>query len=342
MRRKIVLYKAEGAGTGVEEEVLRAAGCHDKYRLVRMDADDDEAFFREAEDADGVILVYTDLREQNLKRLKNCKVLAVHAVGFNNIDLKAATELGVCVCNTPTYCVDEVAAHTVALALDGIRKISQMNLLVRQGRWPYVTDCGKMRGTRGMTYGLVSFGNIPRRIPELLKPFGMRFIAYDPHVEDGILAEFGVERAESLESLFARSDCVSVHSPLLPATRRMISKAQFDAAKPGLVLVVTGRGGVVDEAALRDALLDGRVSFAGLDVLESELPESEEADGATPLAGLDNVVITPHIAYYTEDSLDRCRAQAMEQVVSVLEGGKLPAHLVNKEVDGRARFQMAP
>jgi D-3-phosphoglycerate dehydrogenase len=339
MKHKIVLYNTEGVGTDVEEKTLKNAGCSDKFQLIRIDGDDDEAFFKEAADAEGAIIVYTDMTGENLRRLPNCKILTIHAIGVNNIDLKAATELGICVGNVPTYCLEEVAVHTVAMVLDGVRKISQMDRLVRQGQWPDVADCGKIYNTKGRTHGLVAFGNIPRRVSELLGAFGIRVVAYDPYVGDAVFAKYGVKRADTLESLFAQSDYISVHSPLLPATRHMIGKAQFDAARPGAIFVVAGRGGVVDEAALKDAVLSGRISFAALDVIENEVIEGA-VDKVSPLMGLSQVVMTPHTAYYSEDALVLCRVQAMEQIIEVLEEKKLPSYLVNKDVAGRARFQV--
>jgi D-3-phosphoglycerate dehydrogenase len=341
MKHRVVLYNTEGAGTEVEEKTLTDAGCRDRFQLIRIDGDDDEAFFKEAADADGAIIVYTDMTRRNLERLPHCKILAIHAIGVNNIDLKAATEFGICVGNVPTYCLEEVAVHTVAMVLDGVRKISQMDRLVRRGQWPGVADCGKIYNTKGRTYGMVAFGNIPQRISELLRPFSIRTVAYDPYAGDAVFAKYGVERADTLESLFAQSDYISVHSPLLPATRHMIGKAQLDAAKPGAVFVVTGRGGVVDEAALKAAVLSGRISFAALDVIENEVTEGA-VDTLSPLMGLSQVVMTPHTAYYSEDALVLCRVQAMEQVIEVLEEKKLPSYLVNKDVAGKARFQNQP
>jgi D-3-phosphoglycerate dehydrogenase len=322
--------------------MLKDLGCGDKFRLVVVNSLDDEDFFKEAADADGVMIVYTPMTRPNLERMPNCKVVAIYSIGVNTIDLDAATDLGICVCNVPTYCLEEVAVHTFALMLDGVRKITQIDKFVRQGKWPNIPEYREIGGaydTRGKTYGFVSFGNIPQRISEFIKPFGINAVAYDPYVSDEILAKCGVKRAPDLESLFAQSDYISVHSPLLETTKHMISKEQFDVCKHGAILVVTGRGGVVDEAALKDAVLSGRISYAALDVLEKETGATTIASNVTPLADLDRVVITSHVAFYSEDSVVRCRAQALEQVVDILENKKLPAHLVNKGVIGKSRFQ---
>ncbi len=330
-KHKVVLYNTEGVGTTIEEQVL-TNGKYDNFNLIRIDGDNDERFFAEAQNADGVIIVYLKTDREALSKLKSCKVLTIHAIGVNNIDLKAATEFGICIGNVPDYCIEEVATHTVGMALDCARKITQLDRSVREGKWD-VYAAGKMYRTKGRTYGLVAFGNIPRRIAELLKPFGMKLVTYDPFVSDEILKQYGVERAESLESLFAQSDYISVHTPLLPTTRHLIGKELFDVIKPGAVVIATGRGGVIDEDALKAAIESGRVTAAAIDVIENE--------GAvtSPLMGMDQVIMTPHAAYYSEDSCDECRVKAMEQVVEVLEHKKLPRYLVNKDVDGVARFQ---
>ncbi|MDR3295362.1 MAG: C-terminal binding protein [Clostridiales Family XIII bacterium] len=337
-QHKVVLYNTEGTGIGVEEKVLRDMGCYDKFNLVRIDGDRDDDFFKEAADADGVIIVYIDMNRENFEKLPNCKVLTIHAIGVNNIDQKAATDLGICVGNVPTYCLEEVAVHTIAMVLDGARKITQMDRRVRRGEWPDVTGCGKIFNTMGKTYGLVAFGNIPRRIAEIAKEFGMRVIAYDPFVAKEEFEQNVVRRVDTLEELFAESDYISVHTPRLPSTYHMIGKKQFDALKPGAVFVVTGRGGVVDEDALKAAITSGKVSFAAFDVLENEISLGEVESGS-PLMGMEEVVMTPHTAYYSEESLVQCRIDAMKQIVEVLEGKKLPSYLVNKDVAGKARFQ---
>lgn len=335
---KIAMYNTEGVGTEIEEQYLREAGLLDRFRLVRLDGDCDETFLSEASDADGVIIVYLNMTKANFERLKKCQVMTLHAIGVNNIDQKAASELGICVGNVPAYCIEEVAVHTVGMILDGVRRLSEFDRKVRQGKWPDVTACGKLHRTTGKTHGFVSFGNIPRRITELLKPFGLKMAAYDPYTSDDVFEKYGVERVDTIEGLFSKSDYISVHTPLLPSTRHMVSKKQFDSVKPGAVFVVTGRGGVVDEEALREAILNGLIVYAGIDVVEQEV-SGDSSYNISPLIGLEQVVMTPHVAYYSEDSLVECRIQALQQVIEVLIEKKLPRYLVNKDVAGKARFQ---
>lgn len=327
---KIVLYNTEGIDTSIEEKVLSEKKCHN-YRLVRIDSDNDEDFLKEAEDADGVIIVYTNMNNSVFKRLKKCQVVTTHTIGVNNIDLKAATENGICIGNAPDYCVEEVAVHTVALALDCARRISFLDRRVRAGEWD-IMPAGKIFRTSGKTYGLVSFGKIPRRVSELLKPFGFKIIAYAPSVEDEILKQKGVGRAETIEDLFAESDFISVHAPLSTANYHFIGKKQFDVVKEGAIIIATGRGGVIDEGALKEAIQKGRVVAAGIDVIEDETTHK------TVLMGMDEVVMTPHSAYYSENACDEVRVKAMEQILEVLEQKKAPKYLLNKDVIANARF----
>lgn len=328
---KVVLYNTEGTGTDVEEKVLKNNNI-DNIDLLRIDGDKDELFMKEAADADGVVVVYTQMTKEVMSKLPQCKVITTHSIGVNQIDLGAATELGICVGNVPDYCVEEVAVHTIALMLDSARKITALDRSVRSGAWD-VYAAGKLHRTKGKNYGLVSFGNIPRRVSQLVKAFGMNIFAYDPFVENAVFENYGVKRVDSIEELFGISDFVSVHSPLLSQTKHMIGKKQFEAAKDHMVLIATGRGGVINEHDLKAALESGKIAAAGVDVIEDE-----EANTCC-LKNMSNVTMTPHSAYYSEDANEEVRVKAMMQINQVLNEKKLPTYLVNKEVDGNARFQ---
>ncbi|MDR0854513.1 MAG: C-terminal binding protein [Clostridiales Family XIII bacterium] len=324
---KVIIYNGEGNGVDVEKAQLQAEGLSDKFNIIRMDGDLDEEFFAEAADADGIIACYTQFDRARLSGLRRCKVIAVHAIGVNNIDLEAASELGIAICNTPTYCIEEVAVHTIAMMLDGARKLTQFDRKIQGGAWPSVSGCGRIYRTKGRTYGLVAFGNIPKRIAQLAQAFGMNVIAYDPFCKPIDFEKTGVRRADTLEELFQTSDYISVHTPLLPETKHMIGKAQFDVVRRGAIIVATGRGGVIDELALKDAINEGKISFAALDVIENEVTLAGSSD--SPLMGMDEAIFTPHAAYYSEDSLIQCRSEAISQVCDVLERKIRPFAQVN-------------
>jgi len=321
---KIVLYNTEGTGTFIEEQVLQHRG-QKNFKLIRISGNKDEEFLKEAADADGVSIVYFNMDETAMTKLARCRIIAAQCIGVNNIDLPAATRRGIFVSNVPDYCIEEVAVHTLGLVLDCARRITQLDRSVQAGVWDF-ESAGKIHRTKGKTYGLVSFGSIPRRVAELLKPFGMTLIAYDPFVSDEVFKTAGVERAESLEDLLSCCDYISVHTPLSPQTKHMIGKAQLSRIKPGAVLVCTGRGGVIDEADLKEALLSGTIAAVAMDVIEDEIQYTSE------LIGLKNVIITPHAAYYSEEALDEVRTKAMAQVIQVLVDKELPKYLVNKDM----------
>lgn len=321
-KKKIVMINTEGTGKSVEEDYLKRNGLTD-YNLIRIDSDNDEDFFNEAKDADGVIIVYQNMNEEAFSRLDNCKVLTTQCIGVNNIDLKAATRHNVYIGNVPDYCIEEVAVHTIALFLACVRQIGLYDRSIREGKWD-VNVGQKLHRTKGKTYGLVSYGNIPRRIAELLQPFGIRVITYDPYAPESAFENGCAERVDTLEELLAQSDYISVHTPLLDSTRHMLGKEQFAAMKDGAVVITTGRGGVIDETALKEAIESGKISAAGIDVLE------DEKNYTSVLKGLDNVIMTPHAAYYSEDALIEVREKAISQIIEVLEENKKPTYLVNK------------
>lgn len=331
-KKKVVLFNTEGFGKDVEENYLRKLGYIDQIELLRVDSDDSNAFFREASDADGAIIMYTPMTDGNLAKLKKCQVLVVHAIGVNNIDLHAATKYGICIGNVPDYCIEEVAVHTIALFLNCVRGVAEADRSVRAGLWD-VYAAGHLHRTAGRTYGMVAFGNIAQRVAAILKPFGMKLIAYDPFAADDAFERHSVERAPTPEYLFANSDYISIHSPLTESTRHMVNRKLLSVIKPGAILINTSRGGLIDEVALREALEDGRVAAAGLDVIENE------TGAESVLIGMERVTITPHSAFYSEESCIEEREKAILQVAEVLIEGKLPRYLVNRDVSGTARFQ---
>jgi D-3-phosphoglycerate dehydrogenase / 2-oxoglutarate reductase len=328
---KIVVYNTTvGKERDIEEAVLSRGGFDD-FELVRVDGSDDEAFLREAEDADG-LCVWAYLDKLKYERLAKCKIVVSPGIGVDRFNLKDATDCGVCIVNVPDYCIEDVAVHTAALILDCVRRLTCLDRDVRKGGWR-VLACGKMYRMNGRTYGLMSFGNIPRRVAELMKPFGVRMIAYDPFVPDEVFNKVGVERAETVKQLFTESDYISIHTPHTADTHHMIGKEELGFMRDGSIIVVTGRGGVADEGALKDALLNGKIGCAGIDVIENEI------ENTSVLFGLDNVVITPHSAYYTEESRNDLRRKTIEAIVYTVREKKAPKNLINKDVLGRARFE---
>jgi D-3-phosphoglycerate dehydrogenase len=268
-----------------------------------------------AHDADAVLVTYAKLPGELLKEFTRCKVIGRFGLGVDNIDIPAAARLGITVTYVPDYCLHEVSDHAIALLLALARKIAFSNRLVQSGRWE-VPPIVPLRRLDGQVLGLIGFGNIPRAIAPKAKAFGLRVIAYDPYVSATVMKALGVEAA-SFEDLLGRSDFVSIHAPLLPATRGLMNEAAFAKMKKGAFVLNTARGPLIDEPALVAALDSGHLGGAALDVVTIEPPA-----GNSPLLGRDNVILTPHTAFYSVEALDELQTKCASDVARVLLGEK--------------------
>jgi len=264
-----------------------------------------------------VVDVNTPVTAAVLDGLDDLQVVARAGVGIDNIDVSAAAENGVTVTNVPEYCTDEVATHTVTLLLDCVRTLTAYDRDVRDGGWGWEWTRPVHR-VRGRTLGLVSFGPIARRVRDQLRGFDLDVIAYDPYVDAEEMADADVEKV-ALETLYERADYVSLHAPLTESTAEMIDADALAAMRDDAILVNTGRGGLVDEGALRAALADGTIAAAGLDVLAEEPPTADH-----PLVGLDNCIVTPHAAWYSEEARDDLNAAVAANVEAGLAGETPP------------------
>ncbi|MEQ8197164.1 MAG: C-terminal binding protein [Clostridiaceae bacterium] len=274
--------------------------------------------------ADGIMLDYDTVPRELMQQLPNCKIIALQSIGYNTIDIEAATENNTCVTNVPGFCVEEVALHAVGLMIDLVRKISYYDRSVRKGYWdPFMGE--KTYRMTGKTIGLIFFGAIPQAMMPMLKALKLNILVYAPRSSKEFIEKWGAEKAETLEELMEKSDFVSIHTPLTPETAGMISEEQINRMKPAAFLINTSRGAIVDEKALIKALKEKRIAGAGLDVIEDEKNHNSE------ILQLENVVVTPHAAFISEDSLLEGRRRALEQVVMRLSKGILPEHLVNKD-----------
>lgn len=329
---KIVTYNSSvGSGDAELEWSILNRGGEGEFEHVHVDTGNEEVFYKEAADADG-ICAWTPMARAEYERLKQCKIIVAPAIGADRFDLRDATECGIAIANVPDYCGEDVAFHTVAMMLDCVKKITFLDRTVRGGKWDDKL-CGKSFRMAGKTYGLASFGRIPQRVVEMMRPFGVDFIAYDPFVPDSVFSDNRVSRAETLEELFEKSDFISVHTPYMPATHHIIGEKQINLMKDGGILVVTGRGGVVDEEAVLKALDGGKLANVGTDVIEDEINNS------SVLMGHPKVVMTPHCGYYSEDASADLKTQVFEQIVETVRDHNPPKHLLNKDVLGKARFE---
>jgi len=282
-----------------------------------------DAILEVARDADAVLTTYAKVTADIIRKMSRCRVIARFGVGVDNVDIAAATNARMVVTRVPDYCLDEVSDHTLALLLALVRKIPSSNARTQAGHWEMraVVPIHRLRGT---VLGLVAFGQIPQLVAPKAQAFGIRVVTHDPYVSKQATDRAGVEQVE-FDRLLEISDYISIHTPLLPATRHLFNADVFRRMKPTAYLINTARGPVIDEAALASALEQGHLAGAALDVMEQEPPSG------SPLFGRDNVIVTPHTSYYSEESLIDLQTKAAEEVVRVLSG-QTPRTAVNPEV----------
>lgn len=323
MPARVVYFNIDG-GLDYENQLLAEWGVADKIELVGVTTPDnaEDTFVEAVADADGVLVEYFEVTRAVMERLPKLKVISLQAIGVSNVDLDAATDLGIGVTNTPGFCSEDVALHTVGMIIDLVRKISFLDRSVRAGHWNHMLG-GLPTRVSGKTIGLVFFGSIPKLMVPILQAIGLRVIVYAPTKSAEYLEEYGVEKVDSLDELLATSDIVSLHTPLLPETRHLIGKRELELMKPTAFLINTARGSVVDEPALVEALTTGQIAGAGVDVIEDE--DTETSD----LFSLENVLITPHAAFISEESLADGRRIALQQLVQRLVFNEAPENLVN-------------
>jgi len=300
-----------------EKELLGKEGVRLVHSTARTFAGDYPVY---APRADAVLLqVSFRISAEEVAGLKRCRVISVLGAGYDNVPLEAAAMRGMWVATVPDYCVDEVSDHTMALLLALSRRIVRFDGEVRRGRWQPVQK--GIHSLSGQTLGLVGFGRNARAVARKAQAFGLRVLACDPCVGSGEMAGLGVEKTE-LAPLLKRSDYVSVHVPLMLQTERLIGAKELAVMKKTAFLINTSRGGVIDEQALAEALRNGAIAGAALDVMDEEPPAPDNF-----LLKSGNTVITPHAAYYSEESLLRLRKTAAENVLRVLRGEQPQYHV---------------
>lgn len=295
---------------GVE---LRPQQCRSEDEVIAL-----------AQEADAILNCYAKMSARVIQNLKRCRIIARYGIGVDNVDLAAATKAGILVTNVPDYCVDEVSDHALALLLALARKIVTADAGVKSGNWN-VTAHAEIRRLRGQTLGLLGFGKIAKLFASKVQPLGMKVLVYDPYVAPELIALHGSE-ATSLEMLLAEADAISVHVPLSPETRNLIGERELAHMKPTAFLINTSRGGIVDELALAVALKEDRLGGAALDVLSGEPPPPDH-----PLRQASNIILTPHLAFYSRESVIELQTKAVEEVARALKG-EAPRSPVNPEV----------
>ncbi len=304
---------------GCEAERMAAVGA----RWAQQRCATEEEVVAIARDA-LVVVVQTArplLTRRSLAQLTRCRCVVRAGAGYDSVDVTAATERGILVCNTPTYCTDEVADHAIALLLACLRHVPRLDRGLRRGDHT-MTIIDHTRRLAGSTLGIIGLGRIGSRVVQRLRGWDLRVLAYDPYLTDDQVRDAGAERV-SLPELLRTSDMISIHCPLTEETRHMIGPRELALLKPTAILVNDARGAVIDEQALAEALREERLWAAGLDVFETEpLPTD------SPLLALENVIVTPHAAAYSPQSRADLYTLVCEIASDVCQG-RVPRFVVN-------------
>lgn len=322
MAHRVVFADHTFDSLDIEREILATADVD--IELVDSEARE-EPLEDIADDAAGLIVMYEEIDEDVLGLMPNCQVISRTGIGVDNVDVEAATEQGTYVTNVPDYCIDEVSDHTIALMLALQRKIVFYNDRVRDGDWD-VAAGRPMTRLGEQTIGLIAFGNIAREVGRKASALGMEVLAWDPFLNDDDIENGGATPVDELPDLLERSDVVSVHPPLTPETEGMLSTDEFETMKESAFVLNVARGGIIDEDALATALDAEEIVGAGIDVVAEEPPTE-----SNPLVDHDDVILTPHAAWNSTQSVHELREKAAMNVRVALEGD-VPAYLYNESV----------
>lgn len=323
-RIKVVMVDNPFDDTSIEESILKEIDAEVSYFRCRNERE----ILEVARDADAIIDNLLPLSRETIFSLTNLKIVSRLSVGYDNIDLEAATEKGVIVCNVPDYCTAEVAEHTLALMLSLLRKIPWIDLYVKEGEADFIMDWKKFAPIyrlRGKNIGIIGFGRIGREVAKRLNAFEVNILVYDPYIPKEVIENFGATQT-TLDDLLRNSDIILIHCPLTKETHHLIDKERIALMKRSAILVNVSRGAVINEKALYEALEKNIIQAAALDVFEKE-----PLNKTSPFLKLRNVILTPHIAWYSEESLIEVRRKASEEILRFFKGVR-PRNIVNPEV----------
>jgi len=318
MRKIVNLANFSAGASEYESEVFNSLP---DVSYIEAAAETDEEVVEICRDAQVIIFTNTDLSRSVLEKLPKLKLLVRYGIGYDNVDINAARELGITVCNSPKYGITDVAEHAVMLMFAAAKRVIEMNDRVRDNNWG---GNGRGAGVRlaGKTVGFLGFGNIGKAVCKRTNGCEMTPIVYDPFVTDEALAEFGAERV-TMDELLKSSDFITCHLPLNEKTFHTLGKAEFEKMKKTAILINTSRGGIINEPELIAALEAGEIAGVGLDVFEDEAGGMDKRLTEVPLA-----VLTPHVAWNTPDAIVTLHHEVTDNVVRYLRGER-PESIVN-------------
>ncbi len=324
-RPKVVITDFDYGDVDIETRILEKAGAE----VVALQAKSETELFEAAKDCAAMINQYARVGAETISRMEKCRVIARYGIGVDIVDVEAATLRGILVTNVRDYCTEEVADHAISLWLTLARKILIFDRETHKGIWRWQSGQPVYR-LRGQTMGVVSFGNIGQAIGARAKAFGLELIVYDPYLAEGVAEAHGARQVDK-EELVGSANVIMMQVPMGPETRHFLSESEFRRMRPSTLVINTGRGPTIDNKALYKALREGWIAGAGLDD-----PEEEPAKRAhwspddNPIFSLPNVIVTPHAAYYSEESIMTARETAASEVARVLTGEQ-PRYPVNAD-----------
>ena len=327
-RFKVMITDYAWPSLWVEESVLGPIAD-----LVPAPDRKEETFIELARDADAILYNWAQVTEKVVQTAERCLILCRYGVGIDNAPVALATQLGILVTNIPDYCVEEVTDHAMGLLITLNRRIFKFDALVKAGRASEMDLSLPVLRLRGHKLGIIGFGRIGRVMAQKALPFGMEVLIYDPYVSEGSAREAGVRKVE-LAELLKESDFISIHSPLTPETNGLIGEPELRQMKDSAILINVSRGPVVQTDAVVRALREGWIAGAALDVLDKEPVPADH-----PLLELDNVILTPHVAFFSQQSIEELTRRCAQQVRDVLEG-RVPENVRNPEALSKARAKL--
>ena len=320
-RKKVVILNLGYADFETEKRMLADIGVD--VHIVENDCSTEDQVIAAAHEADGMLIREAPVTRKVIAALSSCRIISRYGVGVDHIDLEAAAECKIYVTNVPDYCSEEVSDHAIALILACLRKLTLRDRLIHQGVFETDINDSIYRST-GKTLGLVGYGKIAQAVHRKWNGFLPReVLVFDPYIKNELISRNN-SRPVDLNVLLAESDIISLHAPLVPETKHIISKETLELLKTHAIIVNTSRGGLIDEPALVEALKSGKLMAAGLDVFENE-----PIDETHPLCSLENAVLSGHVAWYSRDSISTLQKEATTEIIRVF-AGELPKNWVNR------------
>ncbi len=309
----------------IEKGLLKEAGVE----TIVAPATDKDTLIDLSSDVDAIMFCFAHITQDILNNATKCKIAARYGVGLDNIDIDTCTKLGIVVTSVPDYCISEVSDHVFAMLLTLNRRIVQHNNSVRALGWSSVSLNSHIIRTSESIIGIIGFGRIGREVARKARTFGMQILTYDPILEIGTAVDGA--KVVTMEQLLKESDFVTLHIPLNSSTYKIIGATQLESMKQTAILINCSRAGIIDEKALVQQLNTGKLGGVGLDVVEDM-----SLNTLQPLLNMDNVIITPHTAFFSQHSVRELQRKTALSVTTLL-AGKVPTNLVNPQVIGRSR-----